>query len=133
MIKGEDAIRAKIDEIEAKGNAASNKELDTKETLQICLEMCCRGFYFKNIDVDKSDGKNFIITEDEKGLIIPFRALDGLGDNVALAIVKARKEGPFISQEDLSTRGKVNTSAMEKLKSLGCLDNMSESNQLSLF
>ena len=133
MIKGEDAIRAKIDEIDAKGNSASNKEIDTKETLQICLEMCCRGFYFKNIDVDKSDGKKFVITEDEKGLIIPFRALDGLGDNVAEAIVKARSGGPFISMEDLRTRGKVNTSAMDKLKALGCLDNMSESNQLSLF
>jgi len=133
MIKGADAIRAKIDEIDEKGNTASNKEIDTRETLCICLEMCERGFYFKNIDVEKSDGKKFVITEDEKGLIIPFRALDGLGDNVADAIVKARKEGPFISQEDLSTRGKVNTSAMEKLKALGCLDNLSESNQLSLF
>ena len=133
MIKGADAIRAKIDEIDEKGNAASNKEVDTRETLCICLEMCERGFYFKNIDVEKSDGKKFVITDDEKGLIIPFRALDGLGDNVADAIVKARKEGPFISQEDLSSRGKVNTSAMEKLKSLGCLDNLSESNQLSLF
>ena len=112
---------------------SSNKDLDTRETLCICLEMCERGFYFKNIDVEKSDGKKFVITDDQKGLIIPFRALDGLGDNVAEAIVKARKEGPFISQEDLSTRGKVNTSAMEKLKALGCLDNMSESNQLSLF
>ena len=133
MIRGEDAIRAKIDEIDAKGNQSSNKDLDTRDTLCICLEMVCRGFYFKNIDVDKSDGKHFIITEDQKGLIIPFRALDGLGDNVAEAIVKARRNGPFISMEDLRERGKVNTSAMEKLKDLGCLDNMSESNQLSLF
>ena len=133
MIKGADAIRNKIDEIDAKGNSASNKEVDTRETLCICLEMCLRGFYFKNIDVDKSDGKKFVITEDEKGLIIPFRALDGLGDNVAETIVKAREGGPFISMEDLRDRGKVNTSSMEKLKALGCLDNLSESNQLSLF
>ena len=133
MIKGEEAIRAKIDEIDAKGNSATNKEIDTRETLCICLEMVCRGFYFKNIDVDKSDGKNFVITEDQKGLIIPFRALDGLGDNVAAAIVKARKGGPFLSIEDLRERGKVNTSSLDKLRELGCLDNMNESNQLSLF
>ncbi len=133
MIKGEEAIRAKIDELDAKGNSISNKEADTRETLLLCLEMCCRGFYFKNIDVDKSDGKRFVITEDEKGLIIPFRALDGLGENVAEAIVKARKGGPFISMEDLRERGKVNNTSMEKLKALGCLDNLSESNQLSLF
>ena len=133
MIKGEDAIRSKIDEIDEKGNQASNKDLDTRETLLLCLEMVCRGFYFKNIDVDKSDGKKFIITDDEKGLIIPFRALDGLGENVAEAIVKARTGGAFISIEDLRERGKVNTSAIEKLKELGCLDNLPESNQLSLF
>ena len=133
MIKGSDAIRAKIDEIDEKGNSASNKEQDTRETLLLCLEMCLRGFYFKNIDVDKSDGKKFVITEDEKGLIIPFRALDGLGDNVALSIVKARKEGPFISIEDLRSRGKITTASIDKLKELGCLDNLPESNQLSLF
>ena len=133
MIQGEEAIRAKIDEIDEKGNSASNKEQDTRETLLLCLEMVARGFYFKNIDVDKSDGKKFVITEDQKGLIIPFRALDGLGENVADAIVKARFSGPFISQEDLRSRGKVNQSAMDKLKELGCLDNLPESNQLSLF
>ena len=133
MIGGADAIRDKIDEIDEKGSLATNKDQDTKETLLLCLEMCLRGFYFKNIDVDKSDGKKFVITEDEKGLIIPFRALDGLGDNVADAIVKARESGPFISIEDLMTRGKINGTSVEKLRELGCLDNLSESNQLSLF
>lgn len=133
MIHGEDAIRDKIDEIDAKGNQASNKEVDTRDTLCLCLEMTARGFYFENISIEKSDAKNFVITDDQKGLIIPFRALDGLGENVAENIVKARKDRPFISQEDLQTRGKVNTSALEKLKALGCLDNLSESNQLSLF
>lgn len=133
MIRGEDAIRDKIDEIEAKGNQASNKETDVRETLLICLEMVARGFYFVNIDLEKSDAKHFKITEDNKGLIIPFTALDGLGENVAEAIVKARNDSPFISQEDLQKRGKCPSSAIEKLKSLGCLDNLSESNQLSLF
>ena len=133
MIRGEDAIRDKIDEIDEKGNSASNKEIDTRETLCLCLEMCARGFYFKNIDIEKSDSKKFVITEDKKGLIIPFRALDGLGENVAEQIVKARNEAPFISQEDLMKRGKINQTALEKLKQLGCLDNLSESNQLSLF
>ena len=60
MIRGEDAIRAKIDEIDAKGNQATNKELDTRETLLLCLEMVCRGFYFKNIDQCQSINTYFI-------------------------------------------------------------------------
>ncbi len=133
MIRGENAIRDRIDEIDAKGNEASNKEIDTRETLYICLEMTARGFYFKNIDLEKSDAKNFVITEDGKGLIIPFRALDGLGDSVAKSIVKARMSGPFISQEDLRIRGKVNASSIDKLKDLGVLNGLPESNQLTLF
>lgn len=133
MVRGEDAIRDKIDEIDAKGNQASNKEIDTRETLLLCLEMTARGLYFKNIDIEKSDATKFVITEDNKGLIIPFRALDGLGENVADGIVKARQQAPFISQEDLQKRGKCPSSAIEKLKSLGVLDNLSESNQMSLF
>ena len=132
MVQGENAIRAKIDEIDANPNP-SNKDVDTRDTLQICLEAACRGIYFHNVDLNKSDAKHFVITEDQKGLIIPFRALDGLGENVAASIVKARKQAPFISMEDLCARGKVNTSALEKLRELGCLDSLPESNQLSLF
>ncbi len=132
MIGGAAAIRSRIDEIDAMPNP-TNKEIDTRETLCLCLEMCLRGFYFKNIDIEKSDGKKFVITDDKKGLIIPFRALDGLGDNVAEQIIKARNESPFMSQEDLMSRGKVNKTALEKLRLLGALDNLPESNQLSLF
>ena len=132
MVQGENAIRAKIDEIDAKANP-SNKDIDTKETLQICLEAACRGIYFKNVDLNKSDAKHFVITDDQKGLIIPFRAIDGLGENVAYSIVKAREEAPFISQEDLKIRGKVSGSTIDKFKELGCIDDMPESNQLSLF
>ena len=133
MILGEEAIRAKIDEIDEKGNAATNKDLDTRETLCLCLEMCARGFYFKNIDIEKSDGKNFVITEDGKGLIIPFRALDGLGGAVADTIVKERKIRPFMSIEDFQKRGKVSQTLVDKMRTLGVLDGMDESNQLSLF
>lgn len=132
MVQGENAIRAKIDEIDAKPNP-SNKDIDIRDTLQICLEATCRGIYFHNVDLNKSDAKNFIITEDQKGLIIPFRAIDGLGDNVARSIVKARNESSFISQEDLKIRGKVSGSTIDKFKELGCIDDMPESNQLSLF
>ena len=133
MLQGENVIRDKIDEIESKGNNASNKELEICSTLYLALEMTARGFYFKNIDIEKSDAKNFIITEDKKGLIFPFRALDGLGDNVAEMIIKARQNGSFISKEDLRTRGKINNTSLAKLEKLGCLSNLSDSNQLSLF
>jgi DNA polymerase-3 subunit alpha (Gram-positive type) len=132
MIQGEKAIRDRIDEMDMDPNL-SDVDKDKRDTLLLCLEMTARGFYFKNIDIEKSEAKKFVITEDGKGLIIPFCAIDGLGENVAMKIIEERKKAPFISQEDLHNRGKCPTSVMEKLKELGVFQNLSESNQLSLF
>ena len=54
MIKGETAIRAKIEELQAKGYDISNKESNTLDVLNVALEMTARGFTFKNIDIEKS-------------------------------------------------------------------------------
>ena len=92
-----------------------------------------RGIKFKMIDLNKSDAKNFIIDEDGKSLIFPFRGLDGLGENVANAICEERIKGNFISIEDVQTRAKVNSTTIEKMRTLHIFDGMPESNQLSLF
>ena len=133
MVKGYDAIKQKINEIIAKGYDATNKETSVLETLKLALEATARGFKFGNIDLQKSDSKNYIIADDGITLISPFRTLDGLGDSVAKQIIEARNERPFYCIEDFQTRGKVNQTTLEKLKSLGVLDGMPESAQLSLF
>ena len=63
----------------------------------------------------------------------PFVSVDGLGDTVANNVVKEREKGNFISIEDLQSRGKVNSSTIEKMRSLGILESLPESSQLSLF
>jgi len=133
LIKGKEGIRNRITELEAKGFELTNKEGDVLEVLRVCLEMTARGFNFKNIDLKNSAGKNFVIDEDNQSLIIPFRALDGLGDSVASTIVSARNDGAFISIEDFGNRGKVNTTSIDKMRSLGVFESLPESSQLSLF
>ena len=133
MIKGESAIRAKIEELQNKGYEMTNKESNTLDVLYLALEMTCRGLSFKNINLEKSDAKYFTIDEDNKSLILPWRSLDGLGVQVCNQIVEERKKGKFISIEDLQNRGKVNQTAIEKLKTLGVLKDLPESSQLSLF
>lgn len=66
MIRGYDAIKAKMNEIIGKGYQATNKESSVLETLKLCLEATARGYNFGNIDIEKSDGKNFTISEDGK-------------------------------------------------------------------
>lgn len=133
MVKGKDAIKAKIIEIALKGREATNKESATADTLQIALEAVARGFRFGNVDILTSDAKYFTVAPDGITLIPPFRALEGLGDTVAHKIVDERAKGEFLSIEDFQKRGKVSSTLIDKMRVMGVLKNLDESSQLSLF
>ncbi len=133
MVKGYDAIKAKILEIQSKGFDTTKKDESLLETLKLALEATARGISFKMIDIEKSQGKDFVMVKDENALILPFSSLDGLGDAVATKIMEERKEKPFYSVEDFSNRGKVNQSTIEKMRTLGIFNGMPETSQLSLF
>ena len=131
MIQGSAAIRSKIKEIDSKGREASPKEKNLVVVLEIALEMTERGFRFEKPDLYKSEASEFIIEGD--ALIPPFDAIPSLGTNVAKQIVEARKDGKFLSKEDLQQRGRVSKTVIEYMDNLGCLEGMPESNQLSIF
>ena len=133
MIKGYDAMKQRIIEINNKGFDASNKENSILEGLQIALEASCRGIKFAPIDLAKSDSDKFIIAEDGMTLIPPFRAIDGLGETVARKIVEEREKNYFLSIEDLQKRAKVSATLIDKMRMMGILDGMDESSQLSIF
>ena len=133
MIKGYDNVKARMTEIIDKGYSASNKENNILECLKLALEALARNIKFAPIDINKSDALNFVLTDNEKTLIPPFRAIDGLGDVVAKNIVKEREKAPFLSIEDLQKRAKISSTLIEKMRMMGILDGMDESSQLSLF
>ena len=131
MVKGSQMIRSRIDEINQKGLDASTKEKNLMTVLEIALEMCERGFSFQKVDLYRSSATEFII--EGNTLIPPFNSIPGLGTNAAYNIVKARETGEFLSKEDLQQRGKVSKTILEYLDNHGCLENMPDQNQLSLF
>ena len=131
MVKGAEMIRSRIDEINQKGLDASTKEKNLMTVLEIALEMCERGYSFQKVDLYRSSATEFII--DGNALIPPFNAIPGLGTNAAHNIVKAREDGEFLSKEDLQQRGKVSKTILEYLDNHGCLGDMPDQNQLSLF
>src|SRR5690625_7311655 len=104
MIKGSAALRTRIKNIKEKGNEAPPKERTLLTVLEVSLEMCERGFHFQPVDLYRSSATDFLV--DGNSLIPPFNAVDGLGTNAALNIVKARKDGEFLSKEDLRERSK---------------------------
>ena len=132
MIKGYDAIKSKIEDIQLKGYEATNKELGILESLKVCLEATARGIKFVPIELDKSNATVWNV-KDETSIYPPFASIDGLGDTVANNIVKERKKQNFLSIEDLQNRCKISTTLIDKMKSMKILDGMDESSQLSLF
>ncbi len=131
ITKGKDVIKTNIRIIEQKGNDATTKEKSLLTILELALEMLVRGFNFKKIDLYRSDSKKFLI--EENSLLPPLSALQGVGSNAAINIVAAREHGEFSSKEDVATRAKVSKTVIEKLTEHGALDELPDTNQLTLF
>ena len=95
--------------------------------------MVQRGYSFSNIDLYRSDASKFVVDYESKSLIPPFITIDGLGENNAVTVVEERKNGEFFSKEDLLRRTKLTSTNVQDLTDMGVLDNLSDSDQLSLF
>ncbi|WP_352404503.1 PolC-type DNA polymerase III [Sporanaerobacter acetigenes] len=131
ILKGKETVKSKIAELESASSDKTAKEKNLLTVLEVVLEMYCRGFKFEKVDLYKSDSDKFIIGEE--GIIPPLKSLQGMGETAARNIIEQREKGKFISAEDLMNRTKVSKPVVEVLKNHGCLDDIPDTNQLSLF
>lgn len=131
MCHGHERVKNKMKEIELLGNSATQKDKDMYETLELVNEMYYRGINFLPIDLYKSGATRFKM-EDE-GIRPPLNSIPGFGGVAAKGIEEAREDGIFMSIDDLKIRAKLGNSGIEMLREAGCLEGMSQSNQISLF
>ena len=131
MIFGKEKVKNKMKEIDLQGNNATVKDKNMYAILELVLEMYERGFKFLPMDLYKSHSTKFLVEDGQ--IRPPLNSIPGLGTVAAEGIIKARKEGKFMSIDDLKIRSKVGNSVTDLLKKYGCLDGMSQSNQMSLF
>ena len=132
MIKGYNSIKARIEDIQSKGYEATNKEQGQLESLKVALEATARGMKFLPVDLYKSDATVWVVNSDNE-IYPPFNAIEGLGDTVAKNIVAEREKGKFLSVEDVQKRGKVSQTLIDKMKEMNILNDLPDSNQLTLF
>ena len=140
MMRGLEGVRERMNDIQARladrntSNPVSNKEKSLFDTLEVCEELYARGFRIGNVDLYRSRAREFSYDPEDRHVIIPpFTVIDGLGGNVADSIEKARSEAAFLSKEDILKRTLLSDTLLKKLGALGCLEGISERNQLSLF
>jgi len=131
MTNGQEKIRSKIKELEQKGNTLTQKEKNVLTILEVANEMYARGIKFLPVHLYESEALKFQITSE--GIRPPLNSLQGLGFTAAQNIIAARKNGKFISIDDLRSRAKISKSVIEILQKHGSLNGMAESNQITLF
>jgi len=132
MIFGKEKVKAKMKEIDMLGNEASPKDRDMYDDLEIVLEMYERGIKILPIDLYKSDATKFLL--EEEGLRPPINSISGMGTVAAEGIYRAsHEEKPFSSIDNLKKRAKIGNAAADLLRKFGCLNGLTESDQMSFF
>ena len=130
MFKPVDELKRSKKELDSKGNLNA-KEKQELFLYEILIEMHYRKIELMQIDIYKSEATSFTI-EDGK-IRMPLIAMDGLGESVAVNVVNERKNGEFLSMEDLVKRTKLNKTVMDLLKTYECVPELSATNQQTLF
>jgi len=126
-----EALRGMIEDIKALDKSERTATKDDEMTiLEILIEMNLRGVHMLPIDIYQSEAADFRIVNGR--ILPPINSLPGVGLSAAEALVAARADGPFISQDDM-VRRKVSKSVVEQLKLAGCLNHIPETSQVTLF
>ena len=127
LLGGAKAVNDKIADL-MKGDMSKKNE-DEMIVYEIGRELYARGLEIIPPRLGISDALKFKVHEGK--VILPFVALNGVGEGAAKAFVKAYEERPFETVEDVSERGKVNKTSLEELRRHGVLDGLPETAQLS--
>ena len=137
VLKGKEACRSKLAELEEFLNKADKNETTTKQenahdVLEVVYEAYARGMRFRAPELGLSRALHFTVDEDG-AIVLPFVALPGIGPQAARAFADAYRQRPFDTIEDVVNRSKLNTAAVEKMKEYGVLKGLPETDQLSFF
>jgi DNA polymerase-3 subunit alpha (Gram-positive type) len=134
-VGGVKVARAHMEEVTRRIREADKKnpkDADILASLQIVNEMLQRGYEFLPIRVGKSCAKRYVI-EDGK-IRLPFMALKGLGESVAVPLEEATIHGQqYLSEEDLQAASGTPPSIMEMLYNVGAFGDLPRSSQVSFF
>ncbi len=132
MCQGKDALLRHMKEFEAKDSSeVQPKEQEQYKAMKVVREMYARGYEFRKIDLNSCRATKICIVD---GKLMPsLNKIDGLGDSAASKIVDAVKDGPFLSLDNFRQRTECSKTIVDKLVSLGILEGLPESDQLSIF
>ncbi len=131
IMNGKQAVRQYLQNIKAKGKEATKKELDVYNNMLIFNEMMSRGIEVLPIDINHSHAMKYL---PENGKMrLPFGALSGVGEKAAYSIYEAAQKGDFVSREDFQIEAGVSKTIIQNLSDLGAMNDLPDTNQISMF
>ncbi len=131
ILKGKEACLSKIKDILNKSDNATQKELNRVIVYEVAYEMYSRGFEFSRPRLGYSKAVKFWVNEGK--VILPFAALEGVGDTAATSFERAYMDKPFDTVEDAIARAKLNKTAVEALRGQNIFNGLPETDQLTFF
>ncbi len=131
ICQGKNMVYQKLNELKNNKEGRTKKEDDLFSILEIVAEMYARGFRFLKVDLYLSEASKFKIVDG--AILPPFQSLQGVGETAAKGLANLKNQGEILSIEDMQTKAKLSKTVIEALREHGCLEGLSESNQLTLF
>ena len=132
MCRPIEEIRADRERIGREFMRAKDRDQKVYYIYELVEEMHARGIRFVPIDVSLSNARRFQVVSDTE--IRPaLNTVQGVSTAVGNQIVAAREESGFISQDELQSKSGVGPAVIENLRTFGCMGDLPETSQITLF
>ncbi|MDR0223204.1 MAG: PolC-type DNA polymerase III [Oscillospiraceae bacterium] len=133
VLEGKDAVKARLRSIAANPDVQP-KEKAIYDALLIVYEMLLRGIKLLPACYKNSHPVMYNIEETpEKGLRLPYAAIEGCGESAARRLSEVIGSGDFVCVDDIQNKSGLNKTVMEKLTDTGFFGGLPQSAQISLF
>lgn len=130
VLSGKEAVKQRIKALQSMQNAGV-KEKGILDALLLINEMLLRGIEVLPVDAKLSKATAYVV-EDGK-VRLPFNAVAGCGENAAQKLKEVIDSGECISIDEIQSASGVNSTVIEKLKSMGVFKDFQQSAQFTLF
>ncbi|MBQ7827507.1 MAG: PolC-type DNA polymerase III, partial [Clostridia bacterium] len=129
VLKGHGAVR---DMLKTLNDLPTKSQIEASmfNALQLVDEYLARGYKFLPVNLRKSHGTKFL--PEDGAIRLPFASLPGIAENAGISIMEACKNNEIYSVDDLRMYSKVSKTVIETLRKNGVLDELDETNQITM-
>ena len=124
-------VEKRMDEIEKLGNTATAKQKEQLTVYEVMYEALSRGYCFAEPELGAAEPCRFRVVDGK--IMLPFNAINGIGDTAAESLAAAYAEKPFNTLDDVRSRTKLTGTNVDDLKKHGLFRGIPESAQISIF